>query len=548
MHLTRQEAEDCKALVIDSNPTSRSMLMAMLRDIGVKHVVQTSRADDARKTLEKRTFDIVICDYHFDNSPISGRDLLDDLRRSQLLPFSTVFVMVTGERSYVSVAEAAEAALDSYLIKPHSAAALEQRVLQARYRKSVLKYIFEAIEAGHFAAAAALCMQRFLDRGEFWLYAARVGAELYLRVEDHASARTLYEAVQQSQALPWAKLGLARVEVETGELPKAIRTLESLIAEQPSFGDAYDVMGRVQVEQGNLASALETYTKASAITPQNISRLQKTGMLAFLMGQSDEAISALERTVRLGLSSKMFDCQTLVMLSMLYFDQADNKGLARTVAKLTLAVERRPDSSRLVRFLRVAQVFQTLRSRKVAECVALVRELADELQQKDFDFEAATNMLAVIGRLRQTEIQLPEAEAWVSRIAKRFCVSKASSEMLCSACGSDPTYAAAIREGLHTITQMAEKAMTHSLTGSPGLAVESLLSKGGETLNAKLIELAAAVLKHHAAKISQHESMAKQINDLKQRYCTKGTQIGLGRSTGRTAGGLNLRAAEAAPA
>jgi len=548
MSLPHNEITRCRALVIDSNPTSRSTLMAMLRDIGVKHVVQTGRADDARATLEKRTFDIVICDYHFDNSPMSGKDLLDDLRRSQLLPFSTVFVMVTGERSYVNVAEAAEAALDSYLIKPHSAATLEQRVLQARYRKKVLRDIFEAIEDGHFASAAAMCMQRFNDRGEFWLYAARIGAELFLRIEDHASARTLYQAVHDAQALPWAKLGLARVEVEAGDYPKATRTLESLIAEQPSFGDAYDVMGRVQIEQGNLASALETYTKASTITPQNISRLQKTGMLCFLMGQSDEAVSALERTVRLGLSSKMFDCQTLVMLSMLYFDPGDSKELSRTVATLAAAVERRPDSIRLVRFLRVAQVFQTLRARKVAECVALVRELADDRQKEDFDFEAATNMFAVIGRLRQTEIQLPDAEIWVSSMANRFCVSKASSEMLCSACGSDPAYTAAIREGLHTITQMAEKAMAHSLNGSPELAVESLLARGKETLNAKLIELANGVLKRHAAKIKNHESMTKQIDDLKQRYCTKGTQVGLGQSTGRSAGGLNLRAAEAAPA
>jgi CheY-like chemotaxis protein len=548
MRIPHNEIARCRALVIDSNPTSRSTLMAMLRDIGVKHVVQTGRADDARATLEKRTFDIVICDYHFDNSPISGKDLLDDLRRSQLLPFSTVFVMVTGERSYFSVAEAAEAALDSYLIKPHSAAALEQRVLQARYRKKVLEDIFEAIEDGHFASAAAMCMQRFKDRGEFWLYAARIGAELFLRIEDHASARTLYQAVHDSQALPWAKLGLARVEVETGDYPKATRTLESLIAEQPSFGDAYDVMGRVHIEQGNLASALETYTKASTITPQNISRLQKTGMMCFLMGQADEAVSALERTVRLGLSSKMFDCQTLVMLSMLYFDQGDSKELSRTVATLNAAVERRPESIRLVRFLRVAQVFQTLRARKVAECVALVRELAADRQKEDFDFEAATNMFAVIGRLRQTEIQLPDAEIWVSSMANRFCVSKASSEMLCSACGSDPAYAAAIREGLHTITQMAEKAMAHSLNGSPELAAESLLAKGKETLNAKLLELAGAVLKRHAAKIKKHESMTNQINDLKQRYCSKGTQVGLGQSTGRTAGGLNLRAAEAAPA
>jgi CheY-like chemotaxis protein len=109
----------------------------------------------------------VLCDYHFEHSGMSGQDLLDELRRAQLLPYATVFVMVTGEASYTRVAEVAEAALDSYLLKPHTAAALEQRLLQARHRKKVLGSIFAAIEAGDFAQAAALCKDRFDQRAEY---------------------------------------------------------------------------------------------------------------------------------------------------------------------------------------------------------------------------------------------------------------------------------------------------------------------------------------------------------------------------------------------
>lgn len=541
MRIAPSEVAECKALVIDSNPTSRSILTNMLREIGVGHVAQTSRVTDARRELENRVFDIVLCDYHFDNSPLSGQDLLDDLRRSQLLPFSTVFVMVTGERSYTSVAEAAESALDSYLIKPHAASALEQRVLQARYRKKVLRSIFTAIEAGEFATAAQLCMERFNTRGEYWLYAARIGAELFLRVEDHASARKLYEAVHEAQALPWAKLGLARAEVESGQMANASRTLESLIAEQPGYADAYDVMGRVQVEQGNLAAALDTYRTAAKITPQSVTRLQKQGMLAFFMGQTDEAAVALERTVRIGLSSKMFDCQSLVLLAMLHFDKRESKELTRVASQLSLAVERRPDSVRLQRFQRVAQIFQSLHARKVGECIQQVRELVADLRHEDFDYEAATNVVAVLSRLRQTEVKLPDAESWVSVVAQRFCVSKASCEMLCSAAGNDEVYSALIREGQHDISGMAEKAMTHSLTGSPGTAVDALLRRGSETLNAKLIELAGAVLHRHASKIDDNDAMAIKIDELKRRYCSKGTQVTLGQSSGRSAGGLNLR-------
>ena len=63
-----------------------------------------------------------------------------------MLPYSTVFIMVTGDATYQKVAEAAEAALDSYLIKPFSANTLFERLKEARQRKRVLKDIFDAME------------------------------------------------------------------------------------------------------------------------------------------------------------------------------------------------------------------------------------------------------------------------------------------------------------------------------------------------------------------------------------------------------------------
>ena len=117
-----------------------------MRDLGVQQVRQASRVSDARVILEHKTYDIVLCDYHFDGTEMSGQDLLDELRREHLLPYSTVFVMVTGEASYAKVAEAAEAALDAYLIKPYTSASLADRLAHARHRKRVLKDIFEAIE------------------------------------------------------------------------------------------------------------------------------------------------------------------------------------------------------------------------------------------------------------------------------------------------------------------------------------------------------------------------------------------------------------------
>ena len=95
----------CRALVASGNPTQRSLQASTLRDMGVGVVVQASRIEDVRRLIDGDPFDIVLCDYHFDQSSMTGQDLLDELRASHALPYATVFIMVTGEASYAKVAE-----------------------------------------------------------------------------------------------------------------------------------------------------------------------------------------------------------------------------------------------------------------------------------------------------------------------------------------------------------------------------------------------------------------------------------------------------------
>ena len=316
-----------QALVVDANPTSRSVLMQNLRDFGFGVVKQASRAIDAREVLEHRRYDLVICEERFDNSLESGQELLEELRREQMLPYSTVFVMVTSEATYAKVAEAAEAALDSYLVKPFSANTLFERVKEARQRKRVLKDIFEAMERKEMEQAAALCLQRFAQRELYWLYAARIGAELLLSLKRHAEAKQLYDAVIAAKTVPWARLGVARAQLAQGEVVLARRTLEKLIGDTPQFADSYDLMGKVQMEQGNLDEALETYRTAATLTPGCILRLQHCGTLSFYAGETRPATDMLERTWTLGSKSRLFDVLSMMLLAMLRFDARDSKGL-----------------------------------------------------------------------------------------------------------------------------------------------------------------------------------------------------------------------------
>lgn len=231
-----------RALVIDVNPTSRSILRGMLVEVGVKpdRIKQVGRYVDARTELETTQYDIVLCDYHFNDTHQTGADLLDELRQSQSLPYATVFIMVTSESSYGKVAEAAESALDSYLLKPHTHNDLAGRLKVARHRKLVLADIFQALQEEDFDLAAQLCQARFQERGQYWIYAARIGGELLLRLNRHDDAKVLFEAIDATKAMPWARLGIARAQLESGQVAPARRTLESLIVENPTYADAYD--------------------------------------------------------------------------------------------------------------------------------------------------------------------------------------------------------------------------------------------------------------------------------------------------------------------
>lgn len=534
------------ALIVDSNATSRSILVGQLREYGVTRIVQCSRVQDARSRLEHTVFDYVLCDQSFGEASYSGQTLLDDLRRAQLLPFSTVFFMVTAEASYAAVAEAAESALDGYLLKPFTPSALFERLSLARLRKIHLKPIFDAIEAEDHEQAARLCVERFESRQPYWLYAARIGSELLLRLGRHDEARTLFEAVIAARALPWAKLGVARAQIESGQAARAITTLQELIGEDASFADAYDVLGRAQVELGNFSQAIETYRTASGLTPDSVVRLQKLGMMSYYMGDRENATKVLSRAAVLGIDSKLFDYQSLVLLTFSYYAGNDRKGIERCMADFARIQERHHDSPRVQRFTEVARALQLIQQRQFSQAVESVRTMAREITASSFDFEAACNLGSLLAVLAVTSIELSEGESWVRALGMRYANTRGLTELMANACSLHAPYGDLVRDCLQQINKSAEVAMAQSLAGDPTGAVNNLLQQAESTLNAKLLDMSQQVLLRHSARIASPEPLQEAIDTLRQRMGPAPTRAILGQDSERRPGGVVLRVRGAA--
>jgi len=104
-----------RALVIDDSRAMRSILSAILEEVGFS-VVQAADAEDADRLLsEDSAFDLALVDW---NLPVmSGLDLVKTLRARPELS-GVRLMMVTTETGLARVREALEAGADEYIMKP----------------------------------------------------------------------------------------------------------------------------------------------------------------------------------------------------------------------------------------------------------------------------------------------------------------------------------------------------------------------------------------------------------------------------------------------
>lgn len=534
--------EECRALIVDGNSTSRSILAAQLRDLGVGTVVQTTRAQDARGKLEHATFDIVLCDYHFDAGEYSGQDLLDDLRRSQLLPYFTTFVMVTGEASYNKVAEAAEAALDGYIVKPYTTVSLGDRLLVARKRKIALAKVFDALERGEINEAARMCVQRFMDGLPYALYSARIGAELFLRQNRFDEAKAVYQKVlERDPPPPWARLGLARTLLESQQAPQAKKLLQNLVKEAPEFAEGHDLLGKLQVEQGDMTDALETYKRAWNVTPSSITRSAKLGAISFYMGDAQEAKRPLERAAALGANSKMFDQQSLVLLALVRFDAKDSKGIRHCLNTLENALQKTPDNMRLTRQVQIVKMLAMLCDRQMAQVQAGMGHLAAQLEASDLDVEGACNILSLLSRLPPEMGRSTDTHQWVDGLVWRFSGTKAGGQLMTASSEKSPDQQEQVAQVLIQAQAAVQQAMTYALAGERRHTVTELINLAKKWRNAKWADMAAQALDRHKDHITDFDALSATIKDLKKQFSGQPSKLPLGNEDGRQSGGLSLR-------
>jgi tetratricopeptide (TPR) repeat protein len=327
------------------------------------------------------------------------------------------------------------------------------------------------------------------------------------------------------------------------------------LSDEPSYADAYDVMGKIFADQGDFAGAINAFRQASEITPGSVVRAQKYGILAYYTGDPAQALPALERAASLGADSPAFDHQTLLLLAMAHYKSGDAQGLKACRVRLDSAVDKLGSApvldARVERLQRLGQMARTLNALQDSDRVALhagLSEVAAGLRAPGFDMEAASNLLSLIATSDAAGLALDQAVHWVRDAGLRFCVSKQITEMLVKACEAAPSHGELVRAAHAEIGELSRTALSEGLAGDHRRAVEQLLNAVERTRNGKLLEMASATLERHRERILDAEPLALRCTQLRQLCGLNSRSHLLSDESDRPAGGMALgRGRAAAP-
>lgn len=322
-----------RALIVDRHPNARTSLRIMLSTLGVTMVHSAGNSADVLRQVKAHRFDIILSDYLLDDGR-DGQQLLEELRHQHLIPLSTVFMIITGERAYQKVVSVAELAPDDYLIKPFTADQLEGRLMRSIYKKHFFSRVFELLDNGAFADALAACEELAAEGGIFFFDTLRYKGEILNVLGRHTEAQAVYQQVLDSRIVPWARMGLAVALRGQSRLAEAELLGQSLIDDFPEYLAAYDFVAEVREEQGKLAEAQEMLLQAAAISPNNSSRQRMVGDVAVRNNDLDAAERAFNKVLERHRGSSLKNLDDYANLSRVMLDRGHSEGARKLTEEI----------------------------------------------------------------------------------------------------------------------------------------------------------------------------------------------------------------------
>ncbi|TDR71062.1 chemotaxis response regulator CheY [Paludibacterium purpuratum] len=117
--------KNMRFLVVDDFSTMRRIVRNLLKELGFTNVDEAEDGQVALHKLKTQHYDFVVSDWNMPN--MTGIELLKAVRSEPTLK-GLPFMMITAEAKRENIIEAAMAGASGYIVKPFTAATLEEKM------------------------------------------------------------------------------------------------------------------------------------------------------------------------------------------------------------------------------------------------------------------------------------------------------------------------------------------------------------------------------------------------------------------------------------
>ncbi|MHB1115929.1 response regulator [Sideroxydans sp.] len=286
-------------LVIDDFQSMRSMIMGFLKSMGVTNISNVGTAREALELLSSKKFDLVICDYNLGQGK-NGQQILEEARHKRYIGHSTVWMMVTAEKTMDMFMGAAEAKPDDYLLKPVTEAMLSSRLQKLFEKKRMLEPVEKAVKSRNYAHAIKLCEEQLATPSANTQELQRIKSDLLINSGDFVTAKTFLSGLLAARNIPWVKTSLGKVHYLSKDYIKARELFEEVLQENKMYLEAADWLAKSLDALGESALAQAVLEKAMMLSPNATLRQKSLADAALKNGALELAQSAYEKAIKLG--------------------------------------------------------------------------------------------------------------------------------------------------------------------------------------------------------------------------------------------------------
>ncbi|NOH79687.1 response regulator [Vibrio sp. RE86] len=277
-----------QVLIVDDSRTSSILVKQQLSSIGVPHqnIMTVCNCQDAIREIETHCFNIIIIDYHLEQS-LTGFELASILYRNKLIDDTIGILIISGDARQETVLTSLSGKVRHFISKPIQTKALghriqligkeTQKIAQLRTQFPIdneekLHQALLIVNGEQACLSSETALMEHLIEGQYW--------------------NLLDIAISESQTPehPTKIIGQAHVFRQNNLIEQGIDALHTYLIKNPLSLKIIDALSVFYEEQGELAKALYYANKSFDLTPSISQRATRASELAERLGKRDTII------------------------------------------------------------------------------------------------------------------------------------------------------------------------------------------------------------------------------------------------------------------